>query len=84
MSSSWRLRSSEKVQKAIAGQNFERAGAKLMKEKIQPLTSLPIEIIKHQEFFKVKIGPIRNSTRLKMLRDNIRNQYNISPFILWP
>ncbi len=62
----------------------ERTGAKLVKEKIQPLTSLPIEIIKHQEFFKVKIGPIRNSTRLKMLRNNIRNQYNISPFILWP
>jgi rare lipoprotein A len=62
----------------------QRPSADRLQRAISVMTSLPIEIIRHRELFKVKIGPIKNSTRLKMLEKKIRNQQNIVPFILWP
>ena len=62
----------------------QRASADRLQRAISAMTSLPIEIVQHRELFKVKIGPIKNSTRLKMLQKKIRHQQNIVPFILWP
>tara|TARA_A100001011_G_C14204763_1_gene797290 strand:+ start:173 stop:1018 length:846 start_codon:yes stop_codon:yes gene_type:complete len=62
----------------------ERSGAEILKEKIQPLTSLSIEVLQHKTLFKVKIGPIRNSNRLSMLQKNIAEKFGITSFILWP
>ncbi len=61
-----------------------RTTADTLKQEIQEMTSLPIEVVRHRELFKVKIGPIRNTTRLKMLEKKIRLEQNIMPFILWP
>jgi rare lipoprotein A len=61
-----------------------RPSADRLRRAISAMTSLPIEIVQHRELFKVKIGPIKNSTRLKMLHKRIRHQQNIVPFILWP
>ncbi len=62
----------------------QRTSADRLQRAISAMTSLPIEIIQHRELFKVKMGPIKNSTRLKMLQKKIRHQQNIVPFILWP
>ncbi len=62
----------------------QRPSADRLRQAISAMTSLPIEIVQHRELFKVKIGPIKNSTRLKMLQKKIRHQQNIAPFILWP
>lgn len=62
----------------------QRTSADRLQRAISAMTSLPIEIVQHRELFKVKIGPIKNSTRLKMLQKKIRHQQNIVPFILWP
>jgi len=61
----------------------QRPSADRLRQAISAMTSLPIEIVQHRELFKVKIGPIKNSTRLKMLHKKIRHQQNIVPFILW-
>ena len=66
------------------GAFLERTGAELLKEKIQPLTSLSIEVLQHKTLFKVKIGPIRNSNRLQMLQKRIDEKFGITSFILWP
>lgn len=62
----------------------QRPSADRLRQAISAMTSLPIEIVQHRELFKVKIGPIKNSTRLKMLQKKIRHQQNIATFILWP
>lgn len=62
----------------------QRTSADRLQRAISAMTSLPIEIIQHRELFKVKMGPIKNSTRLKMLQKKIRHQQNIVPFVLWP
>ena len=66
------------------GAFLERTGAELLREKIQPLTSLSIEVLQHKTLFKVKIGPIRNSNRLQMLQKRIDEKFGIASFILWP
>ena len=66
------------------GAFVERSGAEILKEKIQPLTSLSIEVLQYKTLFKVKIGPIRNSNRLSMLQKNIAETFGITSFILWP
>lgn len=62
----------------------QRSSADRLQRAISAMTSLPIEIVQHRELFKVKMGPIKNSTRLKILQKKIRHQQNIVPFILWP
>ena len=62
----------------------ERSGAEILKEKIQPLTSLSIEVLQHKNLFKVKIGPIRNSDRLTILQKRVNEKFGIASFILWP
>jgi len=66
------------------GAFIERSGAEILKEKIQPLTSLSIEVLQHKNLFKVKIGPIRNSDRLTMLQKKVNEKFGIASFILWP
>ncbi len=66
------------------GAFIERSGAEILKEKIQPLTSLSIEVLQHKNLFKVKIGPIRNSDRLTMLKKTVNEKFGIASFILWP
>ena len=66
------------------GAFIERSGAEILKEKIQPLTSLPIEVLQYKNLFKVKIGPIRNNDRLTMLQKKVNEKFGIAPFILWP
>ena len=66
------------------GAFLERTGAELLRKKIQPLTSLSIEVLQHKTLFKVKIGPIRNSNRLQMLQKRIDEKFGIASFILWP
>ena len=66
------------------GAFIERSGAEILKEKIQPLTSLPIEVLQYKDLFKVKIGPIRNNDRLTMLQKKVNKKFGIAPFILWP
>ena len=62
----------------------QRPSADRLQRAISAMTSVPIEIVQHRKLFKVKMGPIKNSTRLKMLQKKIRHQQNIVPFILWP